>query len=445
MRMYDIISRKKNGGALSEEEIRFFIDGFTRDEIPDYQASALLMAICLKGMDEKETAILTDAMLHSGDVADLSSIPGVKVDKHSTGGVGDKTSMVIGPIVASCGVPVAKMSGRGLGHTGGTIDKLESIPGLQTAIDPGRFRDIVRSTGIAIIGQSGNIAPADKKLYALRDVTATVDSIPLIASSIMSKKLAAGSDAILLDVKTGSGAFLKTLDESIALAQAMVSIGTHSGRRVMALITDMDAPLGSAIGNALEVEEAVKTLQGTGPDDLTLVCMDLAAYMLLLAGAANDIQGCRALAKGAISGGKAFGKFCDMVKAQDGDVAPLKNGFPKAPVISPLKAAASGYITHMDAEACGMASLELGAGRARKEDSIDYSAGIVLEKKAGDAVAAGETIAFLHTSDAARLTGAESILTAAITIGSTPPPAIKTILAVVSEDGVDQGGHNVLY
>ena len=437
MRMYDIINHKKNGGALPEEEIRFFVEGFTRSEIPDYQASALLMAICLKGMNEKETAVLTDAMLHSGDVADLSSIPGVKVDKHSTGGVGDKTSMIIGPIVASCGVPVAKMSGRGLGHTGGTVDKLESIPGLRTAIDPEHFLEIVRTTGIAIIGQSGDIAPADKKLYALRDVTATVDAIPLIASSIMSKKLAAGSDAILLDVKTGSGAFLKSLDDSIALAKAMVSIGVHSGRRVMALITDMDTPLGHAIGNALEVEEAVGTLRGNGPEDLTSVCLNLAGYMLLLAGAGRDIDECKILAQDAIDSGKAFDKLCAMAAAQGGDVSVLKNGFDKAPVVSPLKAAKGGYITHMDAEACGMASLELGAGRVRYEDDIDYSAGMILQKKTGEAVAAGDVLAFLHTSEAARLPEAEAILTAAIMIGDTPPPPEKTVLAVVSEDGVE--------
>jgi len=433
--MYDIIYRKKHGEALSDEEIRFFVDGFTRSEIPDYQASALLMAICLKGMDEHETAILTDAMLRSGDMADLSSIPGVKVDKHSTGGVGDKTSLIIGPIVASCGVPVAKMSGRGLGFSGGTVDKLEAIPGLQTAIDPERFRTIVRSTGISIIGQSGDIAPADKKLYALRDVTATIESLPLIASSIMSKKLAAGSDAILLDVKTGSGAFMKTLEDSIALAQAMVSIGVRSGRRVMALITDMDTPLGNAIGNALEVEEVVNTLRGSGPEDLTAVCIELASYMLLLASAADDIAACRMLAKDAIDSGAAFEKLCAMVKAQGGDVSVLNDGFTEAPVISPVKAGVSGYITHMNAESCGMASLALGAGRVRKEDSIDYSAGIILSKKTGDYVAAGDTLAFLHTSDSNKLCEAEELLTAAITIGVTPPAAVKPVLAVVSEDG----------
>jgi len=434
--MYDVITHKKHGGALADDEIRYFVNGFTRGEIPDYQASALLMAINLQGMDGRETATLTDAMLKSGDIADLSSIPGTKVDKHSTGGVGDKTSLIIGPIVAACGAPVAKMSGRGLGHSGGTIDKLEAIPGMQTAIAPERFCEIVRSTGLAIIGQSGDIAPADKKLYALRDVTATVDSIPLIASSIMSKKLAAGSDAILLDVKTGSGAFMKTLESSIELAKAMVSIGIHSGRRVMALITDMDTPLGNAIGNALEVEEAVKTLRGHGPEDLNKVCKELAAYMLLLAGASDDIERCKALSEDAVSSGRALDKLCAMVAAQGGDVQTLLEGFAKAPVISRFKAAGSGYITHMDAEACGMASFALGAGRARKEDSIDYSAGIVLNKKTGDKVTFGETLATLHTSFSDKLREAEDLLSSAITIGDAPPPAVKTIYAAVSENGV---------
>ena len=433
MHMYDVITQKKNGLALSEEEIRFFVDGFTRGEIPDYQASALLMAICLQGMDEHETAVLTDAMLHSGDIADLSSIPGIKVDKHSTGGVGDKTSLVIGPIAAACGVPVAKMSGRGLGHTGGTIDKLEAIPGFQTALDPESFRSIVRSVGLSIIGQSGNIAPADKKLYALRDVTATVDSIPLIASSIMSKKLAAGSDAILLDVKTGSGAFMKTLDDSIALAQAMVSIGLSSGRRVMALVTDMDVPLGNAIGNALEVQEVVDTLLGKGPDDLTAMCLELASYMLLLAEAADTLDECRAMSKNAIANGSAFGKLCGMVEAQSGDVSVLKNGFPHAAVTVEYKAEHSGYIAHMDAESVGMASLALGAGRAKIEDSIDYSAGIVLKKKTGDYVSAGDEIALFFTSDKEKTKAAEATFAAAITMSPDPPQPTATIQAIISE------------
>ncbi|MCL2045170.1 MAG: pyrimidine-nucleoside phosphorylase [Oscillospiraceae bacterium] len=437
MNMYDIITKKKSGLVLSEQEIRFFIDGFTKGEIPDYQASALLMAVCFQGMNEEETATLTDAMLHSGDMADLSSIPGIKVDKHSTGGVGDKTSMIIGPIAAACGVPVAKMSGRGLGHTGGTVDKLEAIPGLQTAIDSERFTEIVRSIGISIIGQSGNIAPADKKLYALRDVTATVDSIPLIASSIMSKKLAAGSDAILLDVKTGSGAFMKTFDDSIALAQAMVSIGIHSGRRMMALVTDMDVPLGSAIGNALEVQESIDTLQGKGPDDLSSMCIELASYMLLLADAGETLDACRLLCQNAISNGKAFDKLCAMVEAQGGDTTVLHKGFEKAAVTASYTAQSSGYITHLNAESCGMASLALGAGRETLEDSIDYSAGIVLLKKTGDYVAVGDEIAIFHTSDAGKLPTATEVFSSAISIGSEPPAKIKTIQAVVSETGVD--------
>jgi len=431
IRMYDVITKKKNGGILSDDEICFFVEGFTDGRIPDYQASALLMAICLRGMDEHETAVLTDAMMRSGDIADLSSIPGVKVDKHSTGGVGDKTSLIIGPIVASCGVPVAKMSGRGLGHSGGTIDKLESIPGFRTDVAPEEFCDIVRSTGLAIIGQSGDIAPADKKIYALRDVTATVDSLPLIASSIMSKKLAAGADAILLDVKTGSGAFMKTLDDSVKLAQAMVSIGERSGRRVMALVTDMDSPLGFAIGNALEVQEAVDTLKGEGPDDLTEVCLTLASYMLLLAGISTELNECRRRAQAAVDGGSAFQKLCEMVTAQGGDTSVLHNGFPIAPVISPVKAANSGYLTGLNAEACGMASLALGAGRLRKDDLIDYSAGIMLNKKIGDNIAAGDTIATLYTSDASKLGDAEAILTDAVIISDAPPPVQDIIRAIV--------------
>jgi len=440
--MYDIITHKKYGHPLADEEIRYFVKGFTNGEIPDYQVSALLMAICIHGMNERETAVLTDAMLHSGDVADLSSIPGIKVDKHSTGGVGDKTSLIIGPIVASCGIPVAKMSGRGLGHSGGTIDKLESIPGLETGIAPEKFLDIVRKTGIAIIGQSGDIAPADKKLYALRDVTATIDSIPLIASSIMSKKLAAGSDAILLDVKTGSGAFMKTLDDSIALAQAMVSIGVHSGRRVIALVTDMDTPLGCAIGNSLEVEEAINTLRGNGPADLTEVCKELSAYMLLLGGAANDIETCRALSTDAVKSGKAYAKFEEMVIAQGGDVTVIKQGFTKAKVISPVKAATSGYITHMNTEACGMAALALGAGRVCKEDIIDHSAGIVLNKKTGDYVAAGDILATLHTSGENKLSEAAQLLISAVTIEDAPPPTVdNAIIAVVTDKEMTNTTH----
>lgn len=439
MRMYDIIMDKRLGRVLTDEQIKFVVDGFTSGEISDYQVSALLMAICFQGMNTHETAYLTDCMARSGDMIDLSPIPGIKVDKHSTGGVGDKTSLVIGPIVASCGVPVAKMSGRGLGHTGGTLDKLESIPGLQVEIAREKFFSIVRDVGLSIIGQTGNIAPADKKLYALRDVTATVDNISLIASSIMSKKLAAGSDAILLDVKTGSGAFMKTLDDSIALAQAMVSIGEHMGRRTVALITNMDIPLGCAIGNAMEVTEAVHTLKGQGPADFTEVCLQLAANMLFLA-EKGTLESCRQMAEEAISSGRAFEKLKAMAIAQGGDPAVLDDPerFPKAPVVRPVKAPKDGYITFMDTEQCGIASVALGAGRASKGDAIDYSAGILLQKKVGDEVRAGDTLALLHTSREKSLAEAEEILLKAVAISDERPAPEKLVYARVTVDTVER-------
>ena len=391
MRMYDILAKKRDGGILTDEEIQFFIDGYVSGAIPDYQASALLMAIFLKGMTPHETAALTRSMAQSGDLVDLSSIDGIKVDKHSTGGVGDKTTLIVAPVVASLGVRVAKMSGRGLGHTGGTVDKLESIPGFRTTLDREAFFDVVRRVGVSVIGQSGNLAPADKKLYALRDVTATVNSIPLIASSIMSKKIAAGSDRILLDVKTGSGAFMKTLEDSIALAKEMVSIGEHVGRRTVALITDMDRPLGCAIGNALEVREACETLQGRGPADLTEVCIELAANMLWLA-EKGELAQCRSLAKQQIANGEAFAKLKEMVQAQGGDTSVLDDPsrFDRSNVCYEVLAQREGFLYAMDTERCGIASMELGAGREKKEDPIDYSAGIVLRKKVGDFVRKGE-------------------------------------------------------
>ena len=438
MRMYDIITNKKNGLALSGEQIRFFVDGFAAGEIPDYQAAALLMAICLKGMDAAETAALTDAMTRSGGMADLSSIPGVKADKHSTGGVGDKTTLVVCPIVAACGVPVAKMSGRGLGHTGGTVDKLESIPGFQTTVGTERFLSIVKETGLAVIGQSDGVAPADKKLYALRDVTATVDCIPLIAASVMCKKLAAGAEAILLDVKTGGGAFMKTVDDSVTLARRMVSIGHQMGRRAAALVTNMDVPLGSAIGNALEVIEAADALRGRGPSDLTYLCLELAAHMLTLAGA-GDMEQCRVSAKDALDSGRAFEKLRAMTGAQGGDAAALEDyaRLPSAPVTRRFAAVGSGYISRIDPELCGVASIALGAGRLRKDDPIDHAAGIVLERKPGDRVAVGDTMAVLHTSDVKLLGEAEAILSKAVTIGSQPPKQPKIIIARVDANGVE--------
>lgn len=421
MRMYDIIKNKRDGGKLSKEEIDFFVKGYTAGEIPDYQASALCMAIYFRGMDDEETTNLTLAIAASGDKVDLSGINGVKVDKHSTGGVGDKTSLIIAPIVASYGVKVAKMSGRGLGHTGGTIDKLEAIDGYQTSIDKKEFFRIVNEVGVSIIGQSGNLAPADKKLYALRDVTATVDSLPLIVSSIMGKKLAAGADCILLDVKTGSGGFMKTLEDSTKLAKSMVEIGHLAGKKVIALITDMDVPLGKAIGNSLEVIEAVEILKGEGPEDLTEICIDIAANMLYMAGK-GTVKECEALAKKAIADGSALQTLVKMVHAQGGNEKLLLDTslFKKAAYDYEVKAPKTGYIEHVDTESYGMASLALGAGRAKKEDPIDYSAGITLEKKTGDFVKEGDVIAVLHTNKPESVKEAEERILKATEISSEP-------------------------
>lgn len=437
--MIDIITRKKRGEALTAEEIRFFVDGFTRGMIPDYQAAAFLMAVYFRGMNEVETAQLTQAMVESGDIVDLSEIPGIKVDKHSTGGVGDKTTLVVGPIVAACGVPVAKMSGRGLGHTGGTIDKLESIPGFRTALPKERFLSTVKSIGLSLIGQTGNLVPADKKIYALRDVTATVDNISLIASSIMSKKIAAGCDAIVLDVKTGSGAFMKTIDEAVALAKAMVSIGEHVGRRTIALITDMDRPLGRAVGNALEVREAVETLKGRGPADLTEVCLHLAANMLYLAGK-GGLEECLAMAKKALASGAALEKLRAVIEAQDGDarVADDPSLLGEAPVVHEVKADRAGWVARINTEQCGLAAVLLGAGRQKLEDAVDYQAGIVLDVNLGSRVEAGQVIARLYTSDAAKLGPAEQRLRDALTIGPEPAKVPPLIHARVTREGVER-------
>lgn len=439
MRMFDIIAKKRDGGVLSREELEFAVMGFVNGQVPDYQMSALLMAIYLRGMTEKETAQLTDVMAHSGDMVDLSAISGIKADKHSTGGVGDKTTLVIAPIVAACGVKIAKMSGRGLGHTGGTVDKMEAVPGTQTAVDRERFFAQVNEIGISVIGQSGNLAPADKKMYALRDVTATIGCVPLIASSIMSKKLAAGSDCILLDVKTGNGAFMKTLDDSIELAKAMVSIGQHNGRKVAALITDMDTPLGHNIGNSLEVIESVEVLKGHGPADLTEECYQLAANMLYLAGK-GSLEECRRMAEEAVASGAAYEKLKQMFAAQGGDVSVLDDPdkFQKAKFSRPLLAAESGYLVRMNTEMVGNASVCLGAGRITKEDTIDFAAGIVLQKKTGDKVEAGECLATLYADHEEKFAAAEEMFRAALTFGPAPEPVPALVMARVTEEGVER-------
>lgn len=437
MRMYDIIIKKRNGNELAEEEISYMIAGYVAGEIPDYQMSAMLMAIYFKGMSDQETAWLTNEMAHSGDMVDLSQIKGIKVDKHSTGGVGDKTTLVIAPIVAACGVKVAKMSGRGLGHTGGTVDKLEAIPNMKTSIPREEFFDIVNKVGVSVIGQSGNLAPADKKLYALRDVTATVESIPLIAASIMSKKLAAGSDCILLDVKTGSGAFMKSVEDSIRLAQKMVAIGEHAGRRTVALITDMDIPLGYAIGNSLEVIEAVDTLQGKGPEDLSLVCTQLAANMLYLAGKGN-MEECNKLVAKVIEDGSALHKLIEMVEAQGGDTNVIldTNLFEKAKYTYVVLANEEGWITHINTELCGIASSILGAGRETKESIIDNTAGIILDKKYGDYVKEKEPIGTLYSMNQTLLLPAAQKLIEAYHIGKSIPENKPLIYARVEKNGI---------
>ena len=437
MRMYDLIEKKKRGGELTDEEILFMIRSFVEGNIPDYQMSAMLMAICFQGMTEHETAKMTLAMRDSGDVIDLSPIHGVKVDKHSTGGVGDKTTLIVAPIAAACGARIAKMSGRGLGHTGGTIDKLESIPGFRIALSEEEFFNIVNTTGLSVIGQTGNLVPADKKLYALRDVTATVDCLPLIASSIMSKKLAAGSDAILLDVKTGSGAFMKTMEDAIRLAETMVAIGEHAGKRTVAMITEMGIPLGRAIGNSLEVIEAIQTLKGEGPKDLYAVCRSLAAEMLILAGVCDEASASAAV-DDAITSGRALAALRAMVAAQGGDVSVINDTerFAKAACCYEVRAAQSGYVCHMDAEQIGIASMKLGAGRARKEDALDYSAGIILQKKYGDKVEAGDVLATLFAGREELFPDAAATLQAAYRFAEEEPSPAQLIYAKVDRDGV---------
>ena len=429
MRMYDLILKKKQGGELSTDEIRYMIEGFTEGSIPDYQMSAMTMAICFRGMTPRETVDLTLAMRDSGDVLDLSGIKGVKVDKHSTGGVGDKTSLALTPIIAALGVPIAKMSGRGLGHTGGTIDKLECFDGFTTALSEEQFAGNVNTIGIAIAGQTANLAPADKKLYALRDVTATVDQMSLIASSIMSKKLASGSDAIVLDVKTGNGAFMKKLEDSRALAKEMVSIGTMAGKKTVAVITDMDQPLGRAVGNSLEVREAIDTLRGEGPADFKEVVFALGSQMLMLAGRAADEKEARALMEGVIEDGSALDKFAQFVRAQGGDAAPVYDTslLPVAGKTLEVTAKESGYVHRILAEDIGIACMTLGGGRETKESAIDLSVGIILEKKNGDAVSDGEVLATIYGNDDAKMQAAYEKIAHAYEIAKEPAAFVPVV------------------
>lgn len=409
MRMYDLIMKKRNGGVLSREEIEYMIREYTAERIPDYQMSAMMMAVYFQGMNAEETVALTTAMAHSGDMMDLSAIAGTKVDKHSTGGVGDKTSIALTPMVAACGVKIAKMSGRGLGHTGGTIDKLESFEGFSTGISAEHFIDQVNKIGVSIMGQTADIAPADKKLYALRDVTATVDNMSLIASSIMSKKLASGADAIVLDVKTGSGAFMKKEEDAFALAREMVTLGNMAGRKTIAVVSDMDQPLGRAVGNALEVEEAVATLRGEGPEDFTKLCMTLGSYMLIAGGAASDEEDAMRKLKQVIEDGSALNKLAEFVQAQGGNPKAVYDTalLPKASIVEEITSDYDGYISKIDCDEIGICSLILGGGRETKESLIDLSVGLILHKKVGDHVKEGEALATIHANDPDKLNAAK--------------------------------------
>lgn len=433
MNMVDLIYKKKEGLELTQEEIFWFVQGYTQGDIPDYQVAAFLMAVCFQKMSKQETFYLTEAMRNSGDTVDLSSIPGIKVDKHSTGGVGDKTTLIVAPIAAACGVPVAKMSGRGLGFTGGTVDKLESVPGFQTSLAPELFFRQVQESGIAVIGQTAHIAAADKKLYALRDVTATVENISLIASSIMSKKLAAGSDAIVLDVKCGEGAFMKTLEDAEALGNMMVEIGKQAGKKTIAVITDMNQPLGFYVGNSLEVIEAIETLKGHGPKDIENLCLTLASYMLYAGQKAKSPEEGLDLAKEALRSGAALQKLGELFTQQGGTAEVLEDYslFPQADVQAEALAEKDGYVCAIDAMRIGLASQHTGAGRERKEDPIDLAAGIVLKKKVGDPVKAGEVLAVAYGNDAARVKNGADEAKKAFAVGKAQTGAqslIKKIL-----------------
>lgn len=433
MRLYDIISKKRDKKELSKEEIEFFIEKYTNGEIPDYQASALLMAIYLNGFTTEETANLTMAMVNSGDVVDLSMIDGVKLDKHSTGGVGDKTSLILVPMVAAAGGKVAKLSGRGLGHTGGTLDKLESIPGFNISVKEDKFKDMVKNAGLVIAGQTQNLVPADKKIYALRDVTATVDSIPLIAASIMSKKIASGADAIVLDVKYGEGAFMKTAEDAEKLATAMVNIGKSVGRNTSAAITLNGEPLGYAIGNALELKEVIEILKGEGPDDLRELCLQLGAQMLMLGNIETDVEKGRAKLESILKDGSALAKLRQLVVLQDGDPSVIDNSelFEIAPLTHKVKATKEGYVYELNAESVGVSSLLTGAGRHTKDDELDYGAGIILEKKIGDYVKVGDVLATLYSSDEDKFEKAEEELQSAYAIKAEKPEKASIIHKII--------------
>jgi pyrimidine-nucleoside phosphorylase len=430
-RAAELIERKRNGGELSESEISDLVLGFTRGDVPDYQMAAWCMAVYFKGLSGRETHSLTDAMIRSGETLDLGAALGRKVvDKHSTGGVGDKTSLAVGPIVAACGVPFGKMSGRGLGHTGGTLDKLESIPGFRVELTIDEFVAQVRDIGLAIIGQTGDLVPADKKLYALRDVTATVDITPLIASSIMSKKLAAGADAIVLDVKVGDGAFMKTLDDARILAEQMVDLGQRAGREVVCLLTDMDQPLGAAVGNALEIREAVNTIAGNGPPDFTELVLDACARLLALSDLGLDLDQGRRLADDAVADGSAAAAYERWIRAQGGD--PDLAALPEAAVVRPVPAPRAGTVVRLGALGVGIAALELGAGRRTKDDEVDHAVGIVCRAKRGDAVAAGDVLAEVHARDEDSAAAAVEAVRAAYAIGDEAPRSHGILLDIVA-------------
>lgn len=433
MRMYDLIMKKRNGKPLEKEEIDWMISEYTAGRIPDYQMSAFLMAVYFQGMREEETLNLTMAMAHSGEMLDLSGIRGIKVDKHSTGGVGDKTSLALTPMVAACGIRVAKMSGRGLGHTGGTIDKLESFSGFSTEISAEQFEEQVNRIGISIMGQTADLAPADKKLYALRDVTATVDQMSLIASSIMSKKLAAGADAIVLDVKTGSGAFMKTRQDALALAEEMVRIGSGAGKHTIAVVSDMNQPLGNAVGNALEVEEAIATLRGEGPEDFTELCLTIGSYMLVAGKKADTPEEARAMLQRVIADGSALKKLEEFVEAQGGDPEQVLHPelLPAAAIQEPILAPMDGYLQSIQCEEVGNCSMILGGGRETKESELDLSVGLILHKKTGDFVKKGEPLATIHANDREKAAQASQRYLAACRIGEEPVQRPELIHAVI--------------